>query len=149
MRGFNKRHVQVALTAHRCTARPQTVHQRVRRRRTKTCTGGLTNVGSDEKVRSGEESKIAVPAAGNDTAILKNIYGFSPQVVRKSLSPQYPSDHISVLACWRSRSISSFIESGATTKEEIERLRQQASTEIWSEGYCGLRLFLTTWGEKP
>jgi ubiquinone/menaquinone biosynthesis C-methylase UbiE len=41
------------------------------------------------------------------------------------------------------------IESGATTKEEIEQLRQQASTEIWSEGYCGLRLFLTTWGKKP
>jgi ubiquinone/menaquinone biosynthesis C-methylase UbiE len=42
-----------------------------------------------------------------------------------------------------------FIESGMTTKEELDQIRAQAVKEMMAEDFCGTAFFLTTWGEKP
>jgi SAM-dependent methyltransferase len=41
------------------------------------------------------------------------------------------------------------IKMGVTTQEEVDRLYEQALTEMASADYCSLWYFLSTWGVKP
>lgn len=41
------------------------------------------------------------------------------------------------------------IKAGVTTQEEVDRLYEQALTEMVSAGYCSLWYFLSAWGVKP
>jgi len=38
---------------------------------------------------------------------------------------------------------------GVTTQEEVDRLYEQALTEMASADYCSLWYFLSVWGVKP
>jgi SAM-dependent methyltransferase len=41
------------------------------------------------------------------------------------------------------------LKHGVTTEEEFDELLQKAKAEMYSEEFCAIQFFVTTWGERP